>query len=154
MPGNNKDYEDLLKYYIESEIVNYNYHKHLYLKYKREKERLTSLIKVGPNASSSSVIVMPEANNHSLEADNLHLARRIDELEEKMKDEKVRIDCVDTWLAECCNTEKQRNVIRVYMIKYMSKDIKEAAKELCCSIENIMKVRKKFINRIILKKFS
>lgn len=149
-----KQYEDLLRNYIESEIINYNYHKHLYTKHKREKERLTSLIKIGPSASSSSVITMPEANNNSQEASNLHLARRIDELEEKMKDEKVRLDCVDTWLAECCNTEKQQNVIRVYMIKYMSRDIKEAAKELCCSRENVLKIRRKFINRIIMKKFS
>lgn len=155
MPGINKNYEDLLKIYIESEIVNYNYHKHLYFKHKREKERLTSLIKIGPNASSSSVIAMPEANNHSLEADNLHLARRIDELEDKMKDEKVRIDCVDTWLAECCNTEKQRNVIKVYMIDNLSKDVDRVAEEeLRCSRENVLKIRRKFINRIIMKKFS
>lgn len=151
----NKELEELQKLYVESEIINYNYHKHLYIKYKREKERLTSLIKVGPNASSSSVITMPEANNNSQEASNLHLARCIDELEVKLAYEKSKVAMVDEWIQDCCNTEKQRNVIKVYMIDNLSKDVDRVAeKELRCSRENVLKIRRKFINRIIMKKFS
>lgn len=147
MPG--KELEELQKVYVESEIINYNYHLHLYQKYKLEIERLTRMIKVGPSSSSGSVIAMPEENNHSQEAENIHLGRLIDELEEKMAYEKSKVDMVDTWLQECCNTENQRRIIQVYMIENQSKKLEETAKELCCSRENVLKIRKRVLKRII-----
>lgn len=151
MPG--KQLEELQKFYVESEIINYNYHKHLYIKYKAEIERLTRQIKVGPSSSTSSVIAMPEENNHSQEANNLLLARCIDELEGKVALEQKSIDNVDVWISSCCKNEKQEKMIRLYMIEYQCSNSDIVAKETEFSEVNVRKIKERLINRIISKYF-
>lgn len=155
MPGNNKNYEELLKYYIESEIVNYNYHKHLKSMYEADKEKAYRDMNILPSASiGGSVIKMPEKNYNSQEARNKQIGLYIDELNVKIAFEKKVLDTVDTWLSECCRSYKQEEMIRMYMIEHQCKDISDVAESLGFSVEHITKTKKRVIDRIILKYFS
>lgn len=153
MPGINKNYEDLLKYYIESEIVNYNYHKHLKSMYEADKEKAYRDMSVLPSCSSSSIIKMPEKNYNSQEARNKQIGLYIDELNVKIAFEKKALDTVDTWLSECCRSYKQEEMIRMYMIDNQCSNADEVANKTGFSESNVKKIKERVINRIISKYF-
>lgn len=152
MPG--KQYEDLLRNYIESEIINYNYHKYLKSMYEADKEKAYRDMSILPSSSSSSVIKMPEKNYNSQEARNKQIGLYIDDLDVKIAFEQKTLDTVDTWLSECCRSYKQEEMIRMYMIEHQCKDISDVAERLGFSVEHITKTKKRVIDRIILKYFS
>lgn len=154
MPGNNKNYEDLLKYYIESEIVNYNYHKHLKSMYEADKEKAYRDMSVLPSSSSSSIIKMPEKNYNSQEARNKQIGLYIDDLDVKIAFEQKTLDTVDTWLSECCRSYKQEEMIRMYMIDNQCSDLEKVAKTTGFCVSNIKDTKKRVINRIISKFFQ
>lgn len=153
MPGNNKNYEDLLKYYIESEIVNYNYHKHLKSMYEADKEKAYRDMSILPSSSSSSIIKMPEKNYNSQEARNKQIGIYIDDLDVKIAFEQKTLDTVDTWLSECCRSYKQEEMIRMYMIDNQCSNADEVAKKTGFSVDLIWKTKERLINRIISKYF-
>lgn len=153
MPGN-KQYEDLLKYYIESEIVNYNYHKYLKSMYEADKEKAYRDMSILPSgATGRSVIKMPEKNYNSQEARNKQIGLYIDDLDVKITFEQKTLDIVDTWLRECCRSYKQEEMIRVYMIDNQCSNADEVAKKTGFSESNVRKIKERVINRIISKYF-
>lgn len=154
MPGNNKNYENLLKYYIESEIVNYNYHKHLKSMFEADKEKAYRDMSILPSASTGgSVIKMPEKNYNSQEARNKQIGLYIDELNVKIAFEQKTLDTVDTWLSECCRNSKQEEMIRMYMIEHQCSNADEVAKKTRFSVDIVKKTKMRLINRIISKYF-
>lgn len=151
----NKSVEELLKVYVESEIVNYNYHKYLISKYEQNKSKAFSDMNILPSTTTAgSVIKMPEKNYNSQEAMNKQLGLYIDELDEKIAIEQVKLDQVDTWLKSCCSNGRQERMIRLYMIRNQCTEIEKVSSEVEYSIINIMKTKERVINRIISKFFT
>lgn len=149
-----REFEDLLKKYVESKIINYKYHEIQYRKYSREKDRVSREYKnSGPTFNTGSVIAKPEENNDSVEAHNRIISNRVDELEDLMKQEKTFLDEVDEWIDECCKSDDQRKIIRSYMINNLCTDSEGVAECLKFSEIYIKKTKERFINKIIYKYF-
>lgn len=149
-----REFEDLLKKYVESKIVNYKYHELLYRKYEQEKNKISCKVKSsGPCFRTGSVIPKPEENYNSIDSQNRVLQYRVDELENLMRYEKTFLDEVDVWIDTCCRTKNQHMIIQNYMIDNQCTGVEEVAKLLGYSVTYIMKFRNTFIETIIFKYF-
>lgn len=139
--------------FIESEIMNYNYHKVMRMKYQETIDCLNQeynyLLHNPP--IGGSIIKMPSGsyNNSNWQ---LEFKGKIGRFEEKRNLEDLYIKRVDKWLSEISFDSKHLEVVELFMKQGF--DAVVVADEVGYAEKNIYRIKDSVLNKIYLRYFQ